>query len=268
VYPGLLILGLAVAGVSITDDERRRGWVAMALVSFVLSLGPYIFVRNTVIEVPMPFFLLRAVPGLDAMRVPGRFGLLGALGISILAAAALTDVVGRIPRRAALVVALVGAVTVVELFPTTLPHRSIDVSEVYDVIAHDASDGAVLEIPIKWSTTQDQIGFENTDQDFLFLLYQRVHRRPVVSGAVSRYPDADLAELVSIPLYRQVLAFADEPKFNDPPTFGRSDLEALGIDFVVYHRDDPVPRALRYIQSLDLPVLADDGTVIVWKVRG
>ncbi len=41
---------------------------------------------------------------------------------------------------------------------------------------------------------------------------------------------------------------------------------AHGIDFVVYHRDDPAPDALRYIEALDLPVLADDGTVIVWKV--
>lgn len=265
-FPGLAMLGLAFAGVSLTDRDRRRGWVAMFLVSFVLSLGPYLFVRDTALKVPLPFFALRMIPGVDAMRVPGRFGLLGALGIYVLAAAALADVVRRFPRRAGLVVAVVGAVTVLELFPQAVTSREDDVAEAYQVIARDPSDGAVLEIPLKWSTTQEQIGFVGHDQDFRFLLYQTVHGRPIVSGAVSRYPDADLEELLSVPVFRQVLALGGEPDFDDAARFAAEDLAELGIGFVVYHRDDPAPRVLSYLRSLDLPVLVDDGTMIVWKV--
>lgn len=266
VYPGLVLLLLSLAGVSLSSRDQRKGWVAIALVSFVLSLGPYIFARNTMLEVPMPFFAFRAIPGLDAMRVPGRFGLLGAVGIDVLAAVALTDVSRRWPRRAHLIAGLAVLVTAFELFPRSLPIRDPGISEVYEAIANDEAQGAVLEIPIKWSTTQEQIGFEGNDEDFLFLLYQTVHRRPTVSGAVSRFPDEDLTRLVETPLYRQVLALGGETGYDDPATFDRRDLEALDIDFVVYHRDDAAPAALAYLRSLQLPVLADDGTVIAWKV--
>lgn len=268
VYSGLVLLGLAVAGIEISKRTSRRGWVAIALVSFVFSLGPYPFVRNSLIKVPLPFFALREVPGLEAMRVPGRFGLLGAAAIGVLAAVALANLMERRPARAHVVVGLVAVVTVLELFPRDLPVRNEHVSEAYDGIAADEADGAVMEIPIKWSTTQEQIGFEDNDEDFRFLLYQMVHERPVVSGAVSRFPDADLERLTSNPVYRQVLSLGGEDGFEETATFGRRDLDEMGIDFVVYHRDDPAPDALDYLRSLDLPVLADDGNVIVWKVAG
>ena len=94
-YPGLVILGLALAGVAVSDKARRRGWAAIAMVGFVLSLGPYLFVRDRSLDVPLPFWLLRAVPALDTMRVPGRFAMLGALGLCVLAATALADLARR-----------------------------------------------------------------------------------------------------------------------------------------------------------------------------
>jgi hypothetical protein len=162
-------------------------------------------------------------------------------------------------------VAIVCAVTVVELYPRDLPSRP-DVPDVYERIAADSSDAAVLELPVKFSTTQAQVGFEGHDEDFMYLLYAIAHEHPIVSGAVSRYPDDDLAELLRVPVYRQLLALGGEPGFEEPAEFDEGDLADLGIGFVVYHRDDPDPRVRSYIEALDLPVLADDGTVIIWTV--
>lgn len=265
-YTGLALLALAIAAPALVDVGRRRGWVAVALVGFVLSLGPYLFVRNTSLDVPLPFFAVRLVPGLDAMRVPARFGLLGAVAVVVLAALSLAHLARRIPRRAGLVIFAVGVLTVVELYPRTLPHRDDRIPAAYEVLARDKTDGAVLEVPLKWSTTQVHYGFEGQDADFRFLLYQLEHGHPIVSGAVSRYPDDDLDRLVREPVYRQVLALANQPGFDDRARFGPSDLADLGIGFVAYHRDDPVPAALRYLRTLDMEVLADDGTVIIWRV--
>jgi hypothetical protein len=265
-YPGLAMLALAVAGTSFGGRDRRRGWVAISLVAFVLSLGPYIYVRDTYLPLPMPFFLFRAVPGLDAMRVPGRFALLGSLGIYVLAAIALSDIARRGTRATRLATLLVGVVTVVELFPATIVTRDDTAPAAYEVLARDTSGRAVLELPLKWSTTQQYYGFEGTAQDFRFLLYQLEHDHPIVSGAVSRFRQDDLDRLVGDPIYRQVLALADQPGFDERPEFDAADLARLGIGFVVYHRDDPAPGALRYIESLGLPVLADDGTVKIWAV--
>jgi hypothetical protein len=267
-YPGFVMLGLAVAGAAVSSRDRRRGWVAMAAVGFVLSLGPYPLVGDRYLEVPLPFSLLRLIPGLDALRVPGRFALLGGLAVQVLAASALAAMARRIPRKAPLVIGLVALVTAAELWPRSLPSRPNDVPTPYERIAEQPDDGVVLEIPLKWSTGHDSYGFDGHQPNFMFLLYAMVHGHPLVSGAVSRYPDADLHEMLSVPSYRQLLALGGEPGFDDQATFDRRDLEALGIGYVVYHRDDPVPAALAYLQRLDLPVLADDGNVIVWRVRG
>jgi hypothetical protein len=248
------------------ERQQRRGWVAIALVGFVLSLGPYLFVRDTYLRLPLPFFAVGALPGLDALRVPGRFALLGALAVHVLAAVALAELLRRSPKRSAVLLAAVAAFTLVELLPRSLPERPNEVPAAYEQIAADAGTGAVLEIPLKWSTTQGYFGFDGHDRDFMFLLYAIEHEHPIVSGAVSRYSDSRLERLLATPTYRQVLALGGVAGFDDPARFDRADLEALGIGYVVYHRDDPVPRALRYLRSLDLPVLADDGTVIVWKV--
>jgi hypothetical protein len=267
-HPGLLMLALAVVGTAVTSRDRRRGWVAMAMVGFILSLGPYPLFGDRYLELPLPFSLFRLIPGLDAVRVPGRFALLGGLAVQVLAASALADMARRIPRRAPLVVGIAALVTVAELWPRSLPSRPNDVPTPYERIAEQPDDGAVLEIPLKWSTGHDSYGFDGHQPNFMFLLYAMEHEHPLVSGAVSRYPDADLHEMLSVPSYRQLLALGGEPGFDDQATFDRRDLEALGIGYVVYHRDDPVPAALAYLQQLDLPVLADDGNVIVWRVRG
>lgn len=269
-YPGLIVLGLAVAGRRwpAVGDERR-GWAAVSAVGIVLSLGPYPFVRDTYVELPMPFFLVRAIPALESMRVPGRFAIVGSLGLVVLAASTLAAVARRHPRRANALVAVVCCVTAVELLPRSLPESPQDVAEPYYVIARDPGQGAVLEIPIQWSTGDEAVGFGvGRSRDFLFLVNATVHERATVSGAASRYAEERFAQLKDIDLYRQVLALQGEPGFDDPATFDSADLYAAGVGFVAYDRDEPAPRVLSYLQRLGLPVLADDGTVIVWKVDG
>ena len=55
---------------------------------------------------------------------------------------------------------------------------------------------------------------------------------------------------------------------QDAATFGVDDLRALGIGFVVYHRDRPFPAVFDHLSGLGLPVVADDGVVLVWRVPG
>jgi hypothetical protein len=102
--------------------------------------------------------------------------------------------------------------------------------------------------------------------DQYFQFYAITHGRPLVNGALSRTSDMKLAELAAIPPFRQILAMEHEPGFADPASFTPADLRRLGFAFVVYHRDRPVPAALAYLMGLGLPVLTDDGKVVVWKL--
>jgi len=262
-YPGIVVLGLAAASLALVERERRRGWGIVAVVGFVLSLGPYPIFRDRALDLPLPYFLLRAVPGLDVQRVPGRFALVGALGLAVLAAAALATLARRHPGRAALLAGVAVLVTAIDLFPSDLPQRDGRVAEPYHAIAADPGAGAVLEVPIQWYTGETVIG---DTTDFSFLLHAVVHGQPTVSGGVSRYPDRRLDELLAIPLYRQVLALQGESDYDEAARFDEADLAELGIGYVALDRDRADPGAFDYIDGLDLPVLADDGTTVVWKV--
>jgi len=274
-YPGLVLLALAVLGAKAVEKRRRRPWVALGLVSLVLSLGPYLHVAGRSgtlfgyaghrFSLPLPFLALRLVPGLDSLRVPGRFALLGVLAVDLLAAQALGAIPAARGRRAALV--LVTLVTAVELLPGPLPTLPARAPEPYRAIAADPDPGAVLELPLQWSTGAAVVGDTAANREDSYLLgFAIVHHRPLVSGSASRYPSTRLGRLTGDPLLRQVLALEGEPGFTDVPSFDGPALRAGGIAFVVYHRDRPLPQVEPYLDRLSLPVLADDGTVIVWKV--
>ena len=82
---------------------------------------------------------------------------------------------------------------------------------------------------------------------------------------VARLPNARWDALQGVPVYQQVLSLQGDSA-PQPPTFGAGDLARLGIGWVVYHRDRPFPEVLAYVQRLGLPVIADDGTTVVYGV--
>jgi hypothetical protein len=150
----------------------------------------------------------------------------------------------------------------------------------YRAIAADPGRGAVLEIPLQWHTGYGNYGDWKGDHS-VFLYYATRHGKALVNGVLPRYPRAKLDRIERTPVYDQLLGFhvdADPATYqplpagrppgepHPPATFGPAELRALGIGYVIYHRDRPRPGAFDYLNGLRLPELADDGTIIVWKV--
>jgi hypothetical protein len=100
----------------------------------------------------------------------------------------------------------------------------------------------------------------------IHLYYAIKHGKPLVSGFHARYPQRRVLELEAIPLYRQLLALQGEARVADSTTFSVDDLRRERIGYVVYHRDNPQPKALDYFNRLRLPVLVEDREMTVWKV--
>jgi hypothetical protein len=290
IFPTWTLLTLAAAG-AIWGGRRRRGlWLVLFGVFFILSLGPFLqvngwtgdryhrFLRS--FSVPMPYTALRAVPIVNGVRAPGRFAVVAVLALSVLAALALTRLERR-HRHLGLAVAVVAlAVILAESLPKTTTTLPAAIPAAYRKVAADPGRGAVLEIPLQWHTGYGNYGEWEGDHS-VFLYYATRHGKPMVNGVLPRYPQRKLDRLQRLPVYDQLLGFqtdasptiyqplpAGRPtgQPHPPPTFGAVDLRALGIGYVVYHRDRPRPAAFDYLSRLGLPVLADDGTVIVWKV--
>src|SRR3546814_20966712 len=97
-YPGLVLIGLALAGGRLMSSSDRRGWIALAAVGVVLSFGPYLLIGTKYIELPLPYMLVRELPFMDTMRVPGRFALLGVLALCVLAAGPPPSLTPRHPK--------------------------------------------------------------------------------------------------------------------------------------------------------------------------
>ena len=278
-FPGAVVLLLAALAVLWGAARRHRLWLALAAVFAVLSFGPFLHVANRTggwfsaygarFDLPLPYFVLHFVPVVNGVRVPGRFSIVGILALDVLAAVAVARLsvlaAGRDRRLAAAVPVVALALLLVEFYPRSIPTQPTAVPRPYAAIAADRGQRAVLEVPLQWRTGFGQYGDTNGDHT-ISMYYAVRHGKPLVGGMVARYPDRRLQLVLDDPLYRQVmdLQAAEDPGY--PTVFDATDLQRAGIGYVVYHRDQPRPRAEAYLAGLHLPVLADDGTVIVWRV--
>lgn len=97
-YPGAAVLVLAAIGAAgIRRSTPARLAAALAATGVLLSLGPEIQVGGA--TVPGPFELLRLLPGGSIIRVPSRMGILGILGLDLLAALGWTWLAARFQWR-------------------------------------------------------------------------------------------------------------------------------------------------------------------------
>lgn len=275
-YLGLLVLGLAVAGLFV-----RRGqvapWLVLAAGSMILSFGPFLQFNGWTgshfsqfgkrFSIPLPYDVFHSVPVLSALRIPGRFALVAALAVDVAAAITLARLIeGRSPRWQWGLLLLAAAVTTVELLPPAdLRLQSPHVPAAYAVIQHAPNHDAVLEVPLFWRDGFGQYG-DQVHEDSIFLYYATRHGHPVSNGMVARLSGARKQRLIAYPAYSQLLTLQHQAGFKSPATFTAADLRGMGFGYVVYHRDRPMPDALAYIETLGMQQIADDGTVVVWRV--
>lgn len=183
-YAGIVVLVLAAIG---WRAGRRTGpWVPLALIGFVMLLGPELLVNGHRI-MPLPYALAEHVPVLSYLRAPGRFYSLMALPLIVLACVGLT----RLRARAgawgpALVVALTCLAVVDSLFRLTIPTTPSQVPSVYDRLATLPGRPALIEAP------------GGNFNDYQWLAFQRVSGLPIVNNAAPRATRATNP----IPLYR------------------------------------------------------------------
>ena len=143
---------------------------------FVFALGPEPRLGSTVVLYDAPYGWLLSLPGFHAIRVPARFAMLAFLCLSVaagLAFARLTVHAGRATRRAAIAIAIVGAVTDgwyghLDLVPVPMPLHTLNTL---------SAGTAIMELPLGQTETDTAAMYRST-----------FHKHPVVNGFRGFFP--------------------------------------------------------------------------------
>jgi hypothetical protein len=209
-----------------------RWLAAVALVFFVLSLGPVLRVWNVRTGIPLPYALLEyAVPAFKVTGMPVRMLVMTSLAAAVLAAcgwAQLSAAAARSRGRVTLMALLVGLI-LFETWPRPLPLTPPEVPPWVHALKAFPGSGGVIDV-----TTHQAHG----------MYYQTIHEKPFAFGYVSREPAS-----VRVERLRKTLAAR------------RADVDALRdewrFDYLVTDADVQV----------EAPVVYDDGETRIYSLR-
>jgi hypothetical protein len=255
-------------------DGRRWLWLGIALLCFLLALGPYLDIGST--RIPLPYSLVHAALG-NQYRTPMRFATPGVFALAMLVALTLNHFSARFnldrfrlssPALAALrrgfVVGLSLLFTLDYRLLQPFPITHMPDYQAYHTIAVEPGDFTVLEIPIGVRT-----GFAVVGRGEYLQYYQTIHRRPIPSGYLSRLPGEITDFFYFDPL---VGAFALSQPLP-PDTDARLDrlIRDWNIGYVILHRDMLEPGRVRSFGNLldrqpALERIGEDGPLVVYRV--
>jgi hypothetical protein len=273
-YIGWVLIGLAVVGFIAVRLRDRRLLLVMALLFFSFSLGEFLHTANQPHTipgwiVPMPMALLYKLRFFRGIHKAFRWIVLVRLLLGILAAGGLARLAGSGgPRRwavhgAALAIYLL-EFAFLGIQPATMPmetfpaHEST-ISQVYQTIADDPDDVAVLELPATL----------HLNHMSRYLFWQTFHGKRLVGPVAPHYPqrigDAVVQQYGELDLlYRE----AGQRRGAAGPyqQAARQQIRDTGVRYVVYHPEfeGPLVQVEMDLDSIRAAAVsreaADDGT--------
>ncbi len=203
--------------------RTRLFYLLATLVSVWLAAGPPIGLW------PAVYWL----PGLNFIRVPSRFTLLGVLGLAVLAAMGFERASVRWrPRMRMAAAAGVGALLVCEfaVAPLATTEYHVEIPSVDRWLDAQPKPFAIAEVPVPRA---DEPGWERRQAEYM--LHSMAHWQKTVHGYSGfRPPRHEL-------LFRQLRSFPDEESLEH--------LRRLGVRYVVVHED--------YYRPGDWPAVED-----------
>ena len=199
VFLGWTGLALAVVG-AVRYRRRIATWIASLVIFAVLSLGPLLQIngRSTFdldglqVNLPLPFILLHYIPVIKANRVPNRFSVVLMLSLAVLAGFGVYWLLQKAASSKSRVAKtllvpcslLLAALLLFEHWSVPLPLTDARIPPVYEQVAAEPGDFAILQLPMGWRNSFGTQGAEDTRTQY----YQAYHHKRLLSGNISRNP--------------------------------------------------------------------------------
>jgi hypothetical protein len=242
VFLGWTTLTLALVG-AIAFRKKLAAWITGALVFCLFCLGPLLQINGRSLfdfdgletSLPLPFIVLHYLPVIKANRVPNRFSAVLMLALAVLAGFGVAWLFGKIrgatteghPRPvkeatirtvalAACCLLLAGLI-LFEHWSAPLPLTDARVPAVYEQLAADPEDYAVLQLPLGWRNSFGVLGDESTQTQY----YQSLHHKRLLTGNISRNPPFKFDYFAQIPILESLITLE---------TYGHVDAERREAD--------------------------------------
>lgn len=206
-YIGYTALAMALVGL-VYYRKRKDVWLwgFLAVVGFLISLGPQIVINGHLTSVHGPWYYLELIPLFNSFRTPYRIDYLVSFGLAVLGGYGLTKVIEAIegyrPSRVfatralkVVTVLVICSLVIVEFLPIPYSQANVTIPSFYtQVLAKDHSNYTVLEVP-------------GIVENKAVLYYQSAYDRPLVNGHISRTPSSSLVFMQETPFIDQLTTY-------------------------------------------------------------
>ena len=236
-------LALALVG-ALRYGRRLAAWITSFVVFSLFSLGPLLQInsRSTfdldglIVNFPLPFIVLHYIPLVKANRVPNRFSVVLMLSLAVLAgfgaywllkkaAGAKHRVAGWVAISCSL---LLAALLLFEHWSIPLPLTDARIPPVYQQVAADPDDFAILQLPMGWRNSFGVQGAENTQTQY----FQTYHHKRLLSGNISRNPPFKFDYFRRVPILDSLITIQDYGEVDEER---RAADQATAAEFVSFY---------------------------------
>jgi hypothetical protein len=204
-------------------------WAIGSLIFLILSLG--VVLKPT--DLPLPFMVLRKLPGMAHFRTPYRFNMSTILGISIALGVTQAHRLLKYTRplsRTLLLLIIIFLLVIDSRTTAPFPVQRYPEEHIYERIADQPGDFLVMEIPLGLRT-----GIQSFGDGQVLQYYQIIHEKRGINGMIARVPRQ------VFDYYRNSIAlsfFAGDP-INPEPDLIQADLTtviaALKVKYLIMH---------------------------------
>jgi len=273
-FIGYIGLVLAMCA-TMTQWQRVRFWSLAAMLFALFSFGPSLHVLGQDLGAPMPYRLLHAIPIINHIRIPMRYGIMTMFALAMLAAFAVNELARRLATRPASPVLrftflLLPLFILSEYASLPYPFQPLTIPRFYHTIAQQPGDFTILEIPsFNWRYAA------------MTEVYQAIHGKRILRAYTNRIAPslAEYAGLRGTPIVVRSLRILEgiEPGELTPEEIAEDKrardaiVYFFDLRYAVVHRDllkaeqaNAIEAYLREV--LDAQVVAVDGDVVLYAI--
>lgn len=251
-FVGYVVLALAVMALARRRESRPWGW--LALVAFLLALGPVLAVdRHRYPAVPMPYRLVEWLPPFQLLNKPHRLNTLLALPMAAMAGYGAATIAERWRRaRPLLLWTTLSLLVLGDYFSLPVATIPAHVPDFYHALAGEPGEFAIVALP------GDRQGAEYS------MFYQTVHGHPMLTGHISRLPSNALGFLSSVPLVRETYQTGGIDTSIPDLSRQLSLLAGAGFRYIVIHKHLARPEEVAEWRAylLVTPYYEDDEVIV------